>query len=132
MQIFTKYNGNTVTDQQFVFSAKVEPCPPGWTETTLQPDIKVVEKTEVPDSVTNFQARAVLMQMPSSTGVAGRTVFDDVNDTLKAQGGIPYQAWEQANDFTRDGTLVNSFGAKLGLSSDQLDQVFITASTIEA
>lgn len=86
----------------------------------------------IPVSVTNFQARAVLMQMPSPTGVADRTIFDDVNDALKAQGGVPYQAWEQSNDFTRNGALVNSMAEKLGLTSDQLDQIFIAAAIIEA
>ena len=43
-------------------------------------------KPHVPNEVSNLQARAVLMQMPGSA--EGRTLFDDVDDTLRAQGGV--------------------------------------------
>ena len=86
----------------------------------------------VPPSITNFQARAVLMQMPSPTGQAGRTLFQDVDDALRAEGGVAWQAWEYANDVTRDGPLVNSLGARLGMTPAQLDQLFITGSGISA
>ena len=86
----------------------------------------------VPASVTNFQARAVLMQMPSPSGATGRTLFQDVDDALHAEGGVALQAWEYANDVTRDGPLVNSLGARLGMTPEQLDGLFLAAATITA
>lgn len=92
---------------------------------------------EVPREVTNFQARAVLMQLPSPTGAA--SLFHDINAALLAgrdsgdpQGMMAWQAWEQANDFTRHGALVNSMAASFGLTEQQLDDLFIAASQIEA
>lgn len=86
----------------------------------------------VPVSITNFQARAVLLAMASPTGIAERTLFQDIDDTLRAEGGVGWQAWEYANEITRDGELVNSLGQRLGMSPAQLDQLFIAAGSISA
>lgn len=77
----------------------------------------------VPQEVTNFQARAALMQ-------AG--LFQAVDDALRAAGGAAWQAWEYANVFTRGGTLVNGMAAQLGLTDAQLDDLFRAAALIEA
>ena len=82
----------------------------------------------VPASITNFQARAVLLQMPGSA--AGRTLFQDVDDALRNMGGAAWQAWEFANEFTRHGALVGQMGARFGMSDAQLDGLFIAASPI--
>lgn len=79
----------------------------------------------VPGAVTNFQARAALLE-------AG--LFAQVNDALSA---LPItaperQAWEYANEVTRHGTLVNSLAEQLGLPPEQLDGLFRHAATIEA
>lgn len=78
----------------------------------------------VPRVVTNFQARAALMQAD---------LFDTVNTAV--MGGtdaLAKQAWEYANEITRDGALVNSLAAGLGLTAEQLDDLFRQAATIEA
>jgi hypothetical protein len=82
-------------------------------------------KPPVPSAVTNFQARAALL-------AAG--LFDQVNDALLAQpvNSTARQAWEYANELTRNGTLVNSVSETLGLTSTQLDDLFRQAATIEA
>ena len=84
----------------------------------------------VPQSVTNYQARAVLMSQPGSA--AGRSLFEDVNAALQALGGTAWQAWEYANDITRTGELVSQIGTQLGLNSAQLDALFVSASQISA
>lgn len=86
----------------------------------------------VPPAITNFQARAVLLAMASPTGVEGRTLFQDIDDTLRGEGGVAWQAWEYANEITRDGELVSSLGQRLGMSPAQLDQLFIAAGSISA
>ncbi len=82
-------------------------------------------KPPVPVQVTNFQARAVLL-------AAG--LFDRVDAAIKAQpkASAAYQAWEYANDITRNGTLVNSMAEALGFTATQLDDLFRQAATIEA
>lgn len=86
----------------------------------------------VPESITNFQVRAVLLSMPSPTGIAGRTLFQDIDDTLRAESGLAWAAWEYANDVTRGGALVNSLGARLGMTPDDLDQIFVAGAGISA
>lgn len=86
--------------------------------------------TPVPASITNYQCRAVLTATASAT--AGKTLFDLVDAALKADGGLALQAWEHANEVTRSGALVASVTASLGLTSTQVDNLFITASGISA
>ena len=82
-------------------------------------------KPPVPAAVTNFQARAALL-------AAG--LFAQVDAAMKAQppDSAAYQAWEYANEITRNGTLVNSVAETLGLTAAQLDDLFRQAATIEA
>ena len=84
----------------------------------------------VPAVVTNYQARAILMGMPGSA--EGRTLFDDIDDALRAAGGTAWQAWEYANEIKRDSALVQQVAAQFGLTSEQLDDLFRQAAEIEA
>lgn len=83
----------------------------------------VEEDVPVPYEVTNFQARAALM-------ASGQ--FTLVDTAIKAVGGVALQAWEYANNITRNGALVNSMAVSLGLTEEELDNLFIEASNIEA
>jgi hypothetical protein len=82
-------------------------------------------KPLVLSSITNFQARAALLQ-------AG--LFNQVNDALLAlpADSAERQAWEYANELTRHGTLVNAVTADLGINQAQLDDLFRVGATIEA
>jgi hypothetical protein len=82
----------------------------------------------IPREVTNFQARALLMNMPGSA--AGRSLFDEVDDALRAMGGIPWQAWEYTTTFPRESALIAAIGAQLNLTNAQLDEMFVAASAI--
>jgi hypothetical protein len=82
----------------------------------------------VPREVTNFQARALLMNMPGSA--EGRSLFDDVDDALRAMGGIPWQAWEYTTIFPRHSALIAAIAEQLSLTEEQIDQMFIAASAI--
>ncbi len=82
----------------------------------------------VPREVTNFQARALLMNMPGSA--AGRSLFQDVDDTLRALGGVEWQAWEYTTIFPRNSQLIATLAAQIGLTDAQIDQMFIAAAAI--
>lgn len=82
----------------------------------------------VPTSITNFQARALLMQMPGSA--EGRTLFQDVDETLQQLGGVAYQAWEYTTIFPRDSELIATMATQFNLTNTQLDEMFIAASQI--
>jgi hypothetical protein len=87
-----------------------------------------IDRRAVPQEVTNFQARALLMNMPGSA--AGRSLFQDVDDTLRALGGVEWQAWEYTTVFPRDSQLIATLGTQLGLTDAQLDQMFIAAAAL--
>ena len=78
----------------------------------------------VPQVITNFQARAVLI---------GQGYFDDVNDFVAGLGdATATAAWEYANEVTRNGALVAAVQAALGLTSQEMDALFVAAAGIEA
>lgn len=83
----------------------------------------------IPASVTNFQARAVLIR---------RGLFDAVDAAIQAgKGGTPeerevFQAWEFGNEFLRESPTLARIAAGLGLSDAQRDEMIIEASKIEA
>jgi hypothetical protein len=84
----------------------------------------------VPREVSNFQARALLMNMPGSA--AGRTMFDDVDDALRTRGGVAWQAWEYTTSIPRDSALVAAIASEFGLSEAALDDMFRAAAAIRA
>lgn len=77
----------------------------------------------VPSSITNFQARAALMQ-------AG--LFDQGDAAAKAAGGVAHQAWEYGNVFERNSPTIAALAAGLGLSAKQVDDLFVVASGLSA
>lgn len=97
-----------------------------WTPSTPPQD----PASPVPIEITNFQARAVLHGVPGSA--EGRSLFDDVDDALRAQGGMAWQAWEYANTITRNGSLVNAMATQFGISDAQMDAMFTLGATISA
>lgn len=82
----------------------------------------------VPSQITNFQARALLMQMPGSA--EGRTLFQDVDDALAQLGGVSWQAWEYTTIFPRDSELIATMAAQFNLTEAQIDSMFIAAAQI--
>lgn len=81
--------------------------------------------SQVPDSVSRFQARAALLH-------AG---YLDTIESYMANPSTPRiqkLAWTDAQEFRRNSPLVESLGAMLGMNTDQLDSLFIQASTIIA
>jgi response regulator RpfG family c-di-GMP phosphodiesterase len=87
-----------------------------------------IDRKAVPVQVTNFQARALLMNMPGSA--PGRSLFDDVNETLRGMGGVEWQAWEYTTVIPRDSVLVAAIAAQFKLTQAQIDEMFIAASAI--
>jgi hypothetical protein len=79
----------------------------------------------VPQVVSKFQGRAALAQ-------AGLLV--DVDAYMQAQPAenIARLAWEHAQEFRRQSPSVVAIGSALGLSDNDLDQLFVTAATIQA
>ena len=83
-----------------------------------------VTVTDVPDivppSVTNFQARAALIE-------AG--LFAAADAAAKAAGGVTAQAWDYANVFERQSPTIAALASGLKLTSAQVDALFIAAAS---
>lgn len=77
----------------------------------------------VPASVTNFQARAALID-------AG--LFDKADAAVRASGDArAVQAWDYANNFYRASALIDAIGGALGLTAARTDDLFRAAELIE-
>lgn len=76
----------------------------------------------VPDVVTPFQARAALR-------AAG--LLDGVLTLVAAADATTQDAWEYATEFRRTSPLLNGLAQQLGMTDQQLDQLFIAAAAIE-
>lgn len=79
----------------------------------------------VPPAVSARQARLALL---------GAGMLDAVEQALQAMAGAEGQAarieWEYATEIQRESPLVLGLGEALGLDGSQIDQLFITASTL--
>jgi hypothetical protein len=77
----------------------------------------------VPQEVTLAQARAALL---------GAGLFTQVDQAIKNSGNpIAAMAWEYTNMVDRNGALVTSLGPATGLTSAQIDALFIAAAAIK-
>ena len=80
---------------------------------------------EVPDVVTRFQARAAL----HLAGLLGSVEAMMASPDAPALASL---AWRDAQDFRRDSPTVLAVAAALGMSSEQIDALFVSAAGISA
>ena len=84
----------------------------------------VIEEATVPPSVTRFQARAALHLA---------NLLDEVDAAIAASGNpIAQLAWADAQVFERGSPTIAAMAGALGLTSEQIDALFVSASQIEA
>ncbi len=75
----------------------------------------------IPQIISRFQAKAVLLQME---------LLDDVEALMTSASPIVKLAWENAVEFNRQSPSLLAMASALGLSSEQLDALFIEASKV--
>lgn len=88
-------------------------------------EIEALRRARVPQTVTRFQARAALH-------LAGHL---EAVETLMANPEAPVMArlaWTDAQEFRRTSPTVLAMSQALGLTDDQLDELFTAAAQIEA
>lgn len=81
----------------------------------------------VPSEVTMRQAQLAML---SVTEPDGSTLLDKVNALIAQQPRAAQVTWNASSSVQRGNPLVAQIGAALGLSSADLDQLFITADTL--
>jgi hypothetical protein len=81
----------------------------------------------VPDAVTNYQARTVLIE----AGVFAKAdaALRGADQTVAANQ-IALQAWDYANQFFRNQPIIAAMQAVLGLSDAQVDDLFRAAAKV--
>lgn len=89
------------------------------------PDLYIAPPPPIPQSVTRFQALAVL-----AAGGYLDTVRTYIN-TLD-QNNVQRLAWENATDWERSSPTLNALAAMLGLSDTEVDDLFVAASQVSA
>lgn len=94
----------------------------GWQD-ELEARHEAWRAANVPEVVTPFQARTALR-------LAGH--FDNVMTIINAADDMTKDAWEYATEFRRTSPLLNGLAQQLGISQQQLDELFIAAGAVEA
>lgn len=87
-------------------------------------------KAPVPQVVSRFQGREAMHR----TGHGDGTVFDAVEALLSdsATPAMYRRAWNDLQEFRRDSEMLAAIAGMLGLSSAQIDALFILAASIQA
>lgn len=101
-----------------VFNAVTQQWEQAWVVRNLTDEEK---KSRVPRSVTSRQAKLALLQ-------AG--ILDDVEAAIASASRAVQIEWEYATEFDRDWPTLAAMQAALGLSDQQLDELFVNASTL--
>lgn len=81
--------------------------------------------SQIPQSVTRFQARAALYQ----AGILSSVEALMANEATPALAKL---AWADAQEFKRSSPTIAAMAGALGLTSQQLDDLFTTAAGIDA
>ena len=92
-----------------------------WIEEGNTPEPVDIIPVPVPQIISRFQAKAVLLQME---------LLDDVETLMASASPIVKLAWENAIEFNRQSPSLLAMSSALGLSSEQLDALFIEASKV--
>ena len=95
-------------------------------------ELQDIEDAKVPFSVTNIQIRKALIQfgiMPSSITTM-LYALPEKTQKEKIKRELLINMWEYENEMYRNSPDIISFGARLGVDSEKLNQLFTLANTL--
>lgn len=84
-------------------------------------DSNAIPSPIVPDSITPRQLRLALV---------GAGISLDAITTALEGNDFALIEWEYSSEFRRDHPMVSAIGGQLGMSEDQIDDLFIQSATI--
>lgn len=97
-------------------------------------DILLLDKYRLVDGALLIPAPKSCSMRQARLALLGAGLLPQINDALAAMPGIEGDAarieWEFATEVRRDSSLVSGLSATLGLSSEQLDGLFVAASEL--
>lgn len=82
-----------------------------------------VTHINTPQSISRFQGRTVLKR-------AG--LFQSVEAAISQADEFTQDAWADAIEWRRGSAMISALGGALGLTEEEIDELFITAASIEA
>ncbi len=83
-------------------------------------------KPTIPRAVTPRQIREALVEF----GLTIDSISNMINKLPEPHKSKAQIAWEYSNEFQRNNPLINSLAPMLNLTSEQIDQLFITAGKL--
>ncbi len=89
--------------------------------------MQVEDTVQVPEKISNLQLRSQLIIQGFDLGLIEQT-FNQISDAT--QRGLIVTAWEYATNFYRNHSMIVAMGNMLGLTSAQVDEIFIKASKL--
>ena len=95
-------------------------------------ELQAIEDAKIPSSVSNIQIRKALIKfgiMPSSIS-AMLYALPKKTQEEKVKRELLINMWEYENEMYRNSPDIISFGARLGVDSEKLNQLFILANTL--
>lgn len=84
-------------------------------------------QTQVPEKISNLQLRSQLILQGFDLNLIEQT-FNQISDTTQRE--LIITAWEYATNFYRNNHMIVAIGNLLGLTSSQVDEIFIKASKL--
>ena len=107
-----------MSNDDYVYLSSLEVVP----SASVLEAIAIQNKVDVPTLVTMRQARLALLQSGLLTTVT-EAITASTDEALKIE-------WEYATDVRRDWTSLIALTEELGMTSEQLDDLFILANTL--
>lgn len=89
----------------------------------------VLERAGCPDRAPGYVPRVVSMAQ-ARVALRRAGLIDAVQSAVEAAGGETFDAWEYATQVSRASALVADLSIALGLTTQQVDELFITAEGI--
>lgn len=126
--LFAKFSDGTIIKAKKIstpdgeFDASKDEAPEGWYLVESESELTDISINGVPLTITRMRAMMALTH---------KGYYEQVKEAVASVGGDTEIAFNEALDFERDSTFVSNLGAMLGLDSDQIDQLFIYAASID-
>lgn len=98
-----------------------------WIEGATQEEIEAANKPVVPESISQMKLRMQLI----ISGVSIASIYamiEQISDQVQKE--LIYAKWEYAVVFDRNDTTLNQMAQMLGLTSEQLDEIFINGNLL--
>lgn len=104
----------------------------GRTVVSGTPEVRSGARPTPAELLTAERSRMIVSAFQARAALDGAGLLAAAEVAVAAEGGITQLAWEKAVEFKRNSQTIVAMGAILGLTDEQIDDLFRTAKGIEA